>query len=237
MSGKKFAVFDIDGTIFHWQFFHELFDELIEAGVIDHSIADPVLNNRNNWRQGHLDWSHYEQSLVKALNDGIVGIDKTLLEQISDKIVTTKGKVLYHYTRDLLKDLQSKDYTTIVISGSQQTLVERFARSYSIDIALGLDYEFASGKLVAIKREIYGQKDVLLKQVVSDYDLNWRGSYAVGDTAGDSTMLELVDHPIAFNPDAELLKIAKQNGWKIVVERKSISYSFEKNSSGEYTLL
>lgn len=233
---KKFAVFDIDGTIFHWQFFHELFDELIEAGVIDQSIADPVLANRNSWRQGHLNWSHYEQSLVKALNDGIVGIDKSLLEQISDKIVITKGKVLYHYTRDLLKDLQGRGYTTIVISGSQQTLVERFARSYNIDIALGLDYEFAGDKLVAIKREIYGQKSVLLKQVVADYDLDWHDSYAVGDTSGDAAMLELVDHPIAFNPDTQLLEVAKQKGWKIVVERKSIAYSLEKNADGLYVL-
>lgn len=236
MSSKKFAVFDIDGTIFHWQFFHELFDELVEAGVIADAIAGPVLDDRNQWRQGIIDWSTYELSLVKALNKGIVGIDKALLEKISDKIVTTKGKVLYHYTRDLLSDLQSRGYTTIVISGSQQTLVERFARTYNIDIALGLDYEFAGDKLVAIKREIYGQKSVLLKQVVADHDLDWHDSYAVGDTSGDAEMLDLVDNPIAFNPDAKLLEIAKEKGWKIVVERKSMAYSLEKNANGDYVL-
>jgi len=233
---KKFAVFDIDGTIFHWQFFHELFDELVEANVISASIAGPVLDDRKKWRQGLVDWSQYEQGLVKALNSGIVGIDKTLLEKISDQIVSTKGKVLYHYTRDLLKDLQSKGYTTIVISGSQQTLVERFALEYKIDFALGLDYEFADGKLIAIKREIYGQKAALLKQLVEQTDLDWTDSSAVGDTSGDSAMLELVQHPIAFNPDAKLLTIAKEKGWKIVVERKSMAYTLEKNSDGQYVL-
>ncbi|MDB5167534.1 MAG: HAD-superfamily subfamily hydrolase [Candidatus Saccharibacteria bacterium] len=233
---KKFAVFDIDGTIFHWQFFHELFDELVEAGVIDASIAHPVLEDRKKWRQGSLDWSVYETGLVKALNVGIVGIDKQLLEEISDRIITVKGKVLYHYTRDLLRELQSQGYTTIVISGSQQTLVERFARTYKIDIALGLDYEFSDDKLVAIKREIYGQKDTLLKQVVAEHGLDWHDSYAVGDTSGDAGMLELVDNPIAFNPDSKLLAIAKEKGWKIVVERKSMAYTLEKNSDGLYVL-
>jgi HAD superfamily hydrolase (TIGR01490 family) len=233
---KKFAVFDIDGTIFHWQFFHELFDELVEASVIDQSIAGPVLENRKKWRQGIVDWSDYEMSLVKALNSGIVGINKSLLEEISDRIVTVKGKVLYHYTRDLLKDLQAQGYTTIVISGSQQTLVERFAVNYNIDIALGLDYEFSDDKLVAIKREIYGQKDTLLKQVVKEHGLDWTDSYAVGDTGGDAAMLDLVEYPIAFNPDAKLLATAKEKGWKIVVERKSMAYIFEKNSDGSYTL-
>lgn len=233
---KKFAVFDIDGTIFHWQFFHELFDELVEAKVINEAIAEPVLEDRKKWRQGLVDWSQYELGLVKALNSGIVGIDKKLLEEISDRIITVQGKVLYHYTRDLLKDLQSKDYTTIVISGSQQTLVERFALEYNIDFALGLDYEFADGKLIAIKREIYGQKAALLKQLVEQNNLDWTDSYAIGDTSGDSAMLELVDNPIAFNPDAKLLAIAKEKGWKIVVERKSMAYTLEKNSDGKYVL-
>jgi HAD superfamily hydrolase (TIGR01490 family) len=233
---KKFAVFDIDGTIFHWQFFHELFDELVEAKVISAIIADPVLEDRKKWRQGLVDWSQYELGLVRALNNGIVGIDKALLEKISDQIVTTKGKVLYHYTRDLLKDLQAKGYVTIVISGSQQTLVERFAETYNIDFALGLDYEFVEGKLIAIKREIYGQKAALLKQLVEQNNLDWTDSYAVGDTFGDAAMLELVQHPIAFNPDAKLLATAKEKGWKIVVERKSMAYTLEKNSDGSYVL-
>jgi HAD superfamily hydrolase (TIGR01490 family) len=233
---KKFAVFDIDGTIFHWQFFHELFDELVEAHVISQAIAGPVLEKRKQWRQGVTGWNQYELSLVAALNTGIVGIEKQVLESISDRIVTAKGKVLYHYTRDLLIKLQNEGYITIVISGSQQTLVERFARTYNIDIALGLDYEFSDNKLVSIKRSIYGQKDTLLKQTVQDYDLDWKDSYAIGDTSGDAAMLELVEHPIAFNPDKKLLTIAKEKGWKIVVERKSIAYTFEKSSDGSYVL-
>jgi HAD superfamily hydrolase (TIGR01490 family) len=233
---KKFAVFDIDGTIFHWQFFHELFDELVEAHVISQAIAGPVLEKRKQWRQGVMGWNQYELSLVAALNTGIVGIEKQVLESISDRIVTAKGKVLYHYTRDLLSKLQSEGYVTIVISGSQQTLVERFARTYNIDIALGLDYEFSDNKLVSIKRAIYGQKDTLLKQTVKDYNLDWKGSYAIGDTSGDAAMLDLVEHPIAFNPDKKLLTIAKEKGWKIVVERKSIAYTFEKSSDGSYVL-
>ncbi|CAN5392474.1 HAD-IB family hydrolase [soil metagenome] len=233
---NKFAVFDIDGTIFHWQFFHELFDELVDEGVIDPSIATPVLEQRKKWRQATVTWNEYEHLLVDALNKGIIGIDKSLLDEISDRIVNVKGKILYHYTRDLLKDLQKKGYTTIVISGSQQSLVERFASAYNIDIALGLDYEFTDNKLVAIKRSIYGQKDMLLKQTVADHNLDWKDSYAVGDTSGDASMLELVDNPIAFNPDEKLLAIAKEKGWKIVVERKSIAFILERTDDGSYIL-
>ena len=31
---KQFAVFDIDGTIFRWQLYHELFDALVDERII-----------------------------------------------------------------------------------------------------------------------------------------------------------------------------------------------------------
>lgn len=233
---KKFAVFDIDGTIFHWQFFHELFDELTDAGIIDQDIARPILKNREKWRRGTIDWNQYEAGLVEVLNKEIVGIDKDSLEEISERIVKNKGRVLYHYTRDLLKTLQAQGYVTIVISGSQQPLVERFAKIYKIDIALGVDYEYSDNKLTSIKRPTYGQKDTLLKALVVEHNLDWQGSYAVGDTYSDASMLELVDNPIAFNPDLRLLETAKEKGWKVVVERKSIAYTLERNDDGLYVL-
>jgi HAD superfamily hydrolase (TIGR01490 family) len=235
-SKKKFAVFDIDGTIFHWQFFHELFDELVDARIISQDIARPILTNRDQWRRGIVDWNQYEASLVEVLNKAIVGIDKNSLEDISERIIKNKGRVLYHYTRDLLKTLQAQSYVTIVISGSQQPLVERLAKIYKIDIALGVDYEYSNNKLTSIKRPIYGQKDALLKALVVEHNLDWQDSYAVGDTYGDAAMLKLVDNPIAFNPDHKLLLTAKEKGWKIVVERKSIAYTMERNDDGLYIL-
>lgn len=233
---KKFAVFDIDGTIFRWQLFHEMFDEFAESGIIDESIAKPVLDSRKQWRQGESTWSEYELRLVEALDKAIIGINLSTLEEFADKIIARRGKVLYKYTLNLLKELQSTGYFTIVISGSHQQLVDKFAKLYGIDVALGLDYNQKDGKLTEKRQIIYGQKDKLLKQVVGENNLDWSGSYAVGDTQGDANMLALVENPIAFNPDQQLLSIAKSKGWKIVVERKGVAYSMERNDDGLYIL-
>jgi phosphoserine phosphatase len=48
-------------------------------------------------------------------------------------------------------------------------------------------------------------------------------------------MLEMVENPIAFNPDESLLKIAEKAGWLIIIERKNIAYKLEKGQHG-YTL-
>lgn len=49
-------------------------------------------------------------------------------------------------------------------------------------------------------------------------------SYGVGDTASDISMLEIVDRPIAFNPNHQLYDHARKAGWRIVVERKDMVY-------------
>ena len=233
---KKFAVFDIDGTIFRWQLFHEMFDEFVESGIIDSVTAEPVLTSRNKWRQGESTWIDYELKLIETLDKAIIGVNLTTMEQFADKIIARRGKVLYKYTLNLLKELQNAGYFTIALSGSHQQLVDKFAKLYGIDVAIGLDYSQIDGKLTEKKQIVYGQKDKLLKKVVQENNLDWTDSYAVGDTKGDANMLELVENPIAFNPDEELLSIAKSNGWKIVVERKGVAYSMERNSDGLYIL-
>ena len=71
---------------------------------------------------------------------------------------------------------------------------------------------------------------------MDEYNLTLKDSYAVGDSNGDSGMLSMVDHPIAFNPTHELLEKALQHDWKVVVERKSTSYELEKDRDGHIVL-
>ncbi len=42
-------------------------------------------------------------------------------------------------------------------------------------------------------------------------------------------MLELVTNPIAFNPDEGLLKLAGNNNWTVVIERKNLAYVMKIN--------
>jgi hypothetical protein len=41
-------------------------------------------------------------------------------------------------------------------------------------------------------------------------------SYAYSDSITDLPMLELVGHPVAVNPDSELLRVARQEGWRVM---------------------
>ena len=58
-------------------------------------------------------------------------------------------------------------------------------------------------------------------------NLTLENSYGVGDTDGDYSFLELVENPICFNPNEKLLRHAKRNKWRVVVERKDVIYEIK----------
>jgi hypothetical protein len=76
---------------------------------------------------------------------------------------------------------------------------------------------------------------VLVKNIVKEHGFTLDGSYGVGDTHRDSSLLKLVDNPIAFNPNAALYDTAIENGWPIVVERKNMIYEMQPNQNGTIT--
>ena len=233
---RKFAAFDIDGTIFRWQLYHELFDAFVDEGLIALDVAETVFDAREAWRNRKIDYDKYEQTLVRMMRVSIVGVEESRFNQIADAVLGSKGHHVYRYTLDLLKRLKKEGYVIVAISGSYQQLVDRFADLHDIDIAVGREHVIENGRLTDTATDIFGRKDEVLRAIVMEHDLDWEGSYAVGDSKGDTKMLELVEHPIAFNPDDELRKTAIEHGWNIVVERKSIAYELKKGSDGSYVL-
>ncbi len=233
---KKFAVFDIDGTIFRWQLYHELFDALIDEGVISDVESQRVLEAREAWRKRELEYNLYEGILMDVMEQAIVGLDNARFHEIAAVILRKKGHRVYTYTIDLLHELQKKGYVTIAISASHQQLVEAFCKLHDIDIAIGRKFEVVKGKLSKKSEIVHGRKHIMLERVVQEHDLTYDGSYAVGDSGGDISMLAMVQNPIAFNPNEELKQEAMKHGWPIVLERKSIAYKLEKGSDGTYVL-
>lgn len=233
---KKFAAFDIDGTIFRWQLYHELFDALVSEGVIEQNDSNRVFEARENWRKREESYHDYEMTLIAVMEAAIIGLSDKRFQTIADEILHRKGHHVYTYTMQLLKKLQTEGYVIIAISASHQQLVDAFCRLHSIDLAVGRKFQIVRGKVTKESVHVHGRKHLLLKEIVDREGLSWKESYAVGDSGGDTTMLELVEHPVAFNPNDELRKAAMKNGWPIVIERKSISYRLEKGSDGHYLL-
>lgn len=228
---NKFAVFDIDGTLYRWQLYHELVQALALAGVFSQTAFRELDEKWNLWRGGNVNFDEYEQFVVHTMTTSLPLIPVPTFEAACNKVIEQSVHKVHHYPKKLLENLKAQNYTIIAITGSQQELIDRFAKRYGIDIAIGALYErdgaHFTGKML---RPTIGKKAELLHHAVAQYNLTFDGSVAIGDSDGDAALLELVEQPTAFNPSAGLFERAKREGWSIVLERKNIAYRLEKES-------
>lgn len=238
MKKRKFAVFDIDGTLYRSAFYIDVVEALIDNSSFSVDYHAQTAQAKADWhnRAHHLAYRTYIDILISIWQKHVHELDASTLENIAKDITKSKKGYVYTYTRELAKELKAKGYFMIALSGSFHEVVEPFAKHHGFDLIFGEETVRKNGKLTnQRKMDTFHNKDLLLKGMVSENNLTLKDSWAIGDSLNDASMLAMVDNPVAFNPEIQLLKEAKKRGWKIVVERKNVVYELEERD-GSYLL-
>ena len=237
MSGRRFAVFDIDGTLIRWQLYHAIADELARRGHIKPESYQAMRQSRMRWKKrvGGSSFKDYEKQLILTYEEVLSTLSLDQFNEAVDAVFEEYKDQTYTYTRDLLNRLKKVDYLLFAISGSQSEIVAKIADYYGFDDYVGTIYEYKKNRFTGKKTIGSLDKAATLKRLVKKHHASLEGSIAVGDSASDGSMLELVQTPVAFNPERALFSKAVSSGWKVVVERKNVVYELEK-SDGKYQL-
>lgn len=220
---KPIAIFDIDGTIFRSSLAIELFKKLIGEGIFEPTFLKKVKRSEQKWlnRQGHYD--DYVRDVVRTYQKAIIGKKKNQIVAASRKVIREQKFRTYRYTKALLERIRKK-YFTIAISGSPLEVIREYNKFLKFDKMYGWEFGIdEKGRYTdAILHSPTVYKKELIVRYVQNHNLSLRNSIGVGDTESDVGFLDLVDHPIAFNPNTVLARYARRKGWKIVVERKDL---------------
>ncbi len=234
---KKFAVFDIDGTLFRSGLYREVVYQLIKNGKLPQQVLQAFAPYEIRWKQrSHGSaFAEFEVAMTTAFDAVLPRLKIADFETAARQVVDAHSDNVYAYTRDLARKLKSDGYFLLAISGSQLELVEPFAGRYGFDAWTAQTYERDGRHFTGKAVKTHANKDVILKRLVNKWRLTYQGSVGVGDSMGDAAMLKLVNTPIAFNPEAALLSVALEAGWKVVVERKNVIYHLEQ-TDGSYIL-
>lgn len=234
---RKFAAFDIDGTISRSALFFQIVDELINSGVLSISYRAKLDEKYDDYqKRSHKDaFKDYSQLSVDILLDNLNKISVTDYRLAVDKVVPKNSDYVYVYTRNLIESLKKQGFFMIALSGSEMYAVQKFTEKIGFDLAIGEYYHEENNYFTGKIDQVVGKKDIFLKKFVKEHGLTMKDSWAIGDSAGDIAMLEIVDNPIAFNPEDTLYEKAKKENWKIVVERKNVVYELGP-SNGQYIL-
>ena len=224
---QKVAVFDIDGTVFRWSLFLELVEELIEHDIFPKEARAVYGAEYENWLNRQGDYQSYISKVITIFGTYLKGVPYADAERAAKEVIAEKKNRVYRYTRDLIKRLKAEGYFLLAISHSPSFIARDFGEAAGFDKVYGFFYEtgpndaFTGG---VVDEDVIRNKASVLQRALRKENLTLEGSIAVGDTETDIPMLEMVETPIAFNPNKALYEHAKKRGWKIVVERKDVIY-------------
>ena len=238
IKGRPFAVFDIDGTLIRWQLYHAVADSLVSLGFISHEKFQSIKDARMVWKRRETpdSFRNYELELVELYVDILANITTDQFDKAAQAVFDEYKDQAYAYTRNLIKDLKKQNYLIFAISGSQTEIVSKMASHYGFDGFVGREDERVGNKFSGKSTTPIFAKDKSLKQLVKSHRASYSGSIGAGDSHSDIKMLELVEEPIAFNPERSLFEHAKRSKWKIVIERKNMIYELDAGDGNTYIL-
>lgn len=224
---KKVAIFDIDGTIFRSSLLIEITEALVREGIFPlkaHAVYEEAYKK---WHEREGSYEEYIGAVIEAFEWNVKGVKyDDFLKLAKDVIAANHGRV-YRYTRDLVRELQGKNYYLLAISNSPREIVEEFCKTLGFDKTYGRVYEVNKGRTFTGKvlhADLISDKAKILERAVEKEGLTLEDSVGVGDTESDIAFLEVVKTPICFNPNKRLYEHAKKVGWKVIVERKDNIY-------------
>lgn len=226
----KVAFFDIDGTIFRSSLLIELINELIEKNIFPKLAEEEIKIKRAAWLNQTGRYEDYLNKVVEMHLKYIKGCREEDIMKVVEDIIYFKKDRIYKFTRDLIKKLKKEGYFLVAISGSPAYLVKQFVDYMGFDLSFGQILEVKNGIFTG---EIVNKNFLDKESIIRDFEkregieLNLDIAIAVGDTENDIKMLQMVGNPIAFNPTRSLAELAKQKGWRIVVERKDAIYEIK----------
>lgn len=210
------ALFDLDYTLLSGDSDHAWGHFLAEQSVVDaEEFIDRSDHYLAEYDAGRLDIHEFLDFQLTPLVAGRYETMVTLRGQfIEEKILP----LVSDRARELVEGHRAEGHTLAIITATNNFITRPIAGLFGIDHLIATELEFING---AFTGRIIGApcfregKIEKLRDWLETRDEEMAGSWFYSDSRNDLPLLELVDHPVAVNPDAVLEAEASRRGWPI----------------------
>jgi HAD superfamily hydrolase (TIGR01490 family) len=215
---RSAAFFDLDRTLmagssgFHWA------RAAYRAGLLTRrQLAADAWANVQFRLRGSTD--EETEALKARLGLWLQGRRVKDLERLSPGVLAGVLPRLYPQMLQLAYDHQDAGRPVYICTAASQGTADMLAHVLGFDGAAGSGLEQREGVYTGrfdgpfCYRE---GKPARMRQLAAADGLDLEASYAYSDSASDIPMLRAVGHPVAVNPDAELLRTAREEGWEVL---------------------
>jgi len=158
-----------------------------------------------------------------------------LRDRISASLAGTRVRDLERLGADVLSGILPRVYPQMlavahehqdagrrvyIVTAASQELASMLAQVLALDGAIGSKFsEVQDGVYTGKPTGLFiyrSDKARAIEQLAQREGIDLSESYAYSDSESDLPMLQVVGHPVVVNPDRELLRIARENGWQVL---------------------
>lgn len=212
------TIFDLDNTLLRGDSDYAWGEFLVEQGAVDaERFAYENERYYKAYVEGTLDiYEFLEQHQLRPL----ARHDRGTLERWRREFIERKIRPLITpAARALVEKHRARGDTLLVITATNRFLTAPITAEFGIAHLIATDPEERddrfTGKVAGVP--CYREGKVLrLRDWLADNNLNLEGSWFYSDSHNDLPLLNLVDHPVAVNPDEILLRYAHARGWSVL---------------------
>jgi HAD superfamily hydrolase (TIGR01490 family) len=160
------------------------------------------------------------EELVEELRELLAGVPERDLKRMVPDLMASILPRIYPQMLAEVRSHQDAGRPAFIVSAASHGVVELLAQVLDMEGGIGSRYEVdADGRYTGelIGGLNYGELKIApMRRFAAEHDLDLEASWAYSDSISDRPMLELVGNPVAVNPDAELLKLARERGWQVM---------------------
>ncbi|NVE92061.1 HAD-IB family hydrolase [Vreelandella titanicae] len=211
------AIFDLDNTLLSIDSDHAWGEFLLEQGAVD-PVAYREANERfmADYNAGTLDMAAFLEMALKPLADNSP-------EQLSawhQQFMASKIEPnILPKAEELLARHRTKGDTLLIITATNCFITAPIAERLGVDHLIAVNPEVKEGRYTGRVSGIPSYREgkvTRLEKWLEDQDLTMEGAWFYSDSHNDLPLLEIVEHPVAVDPDDTLREIAKERQWRIM---------------------
>jgi HAD superfamily hydrolase (TIGR01490 family) len=154
------------------------------------------------------------------ISAGVTGVRVRDMERLGADLLMRVLPRLYPRMLEIAYEHQDAGRRVYIFTAAAQELAEMLAHVLAFDGGIGSRFsEVRDGVYTGRPAGlfIYGAgKAQAIKELAEQEAIDLATSYAYSDSESDLPMLRLVGHPVAVNPDQQLTRIAREEGWEIL---------------------
>ena len=218
-AASSAAFFDLDRTLMEGSSAFQFGRAAYRAGLVSRRqlIADGLANLRFRLRGASDESSH---ALRDRISHALKGVRVRDMERLGAPVLAGVLPRIYDEVLAVAHEHQDAGREVFITTAASQELAEILAQVLALDGGIGSQFsEVRDGVYTGEPTGlfIYGpEKAQAIERLAGERGFDLAESFAYSDSASDLPMLRLVGHPVVVNPDRDLLRVARAEGWEVL---------------------